>query len=228
MYKFTGPATRAALVAGLVTVLGTGYTAYAADQPVPASPHASCAPPSGAGQGSQTGPEAAPRQHLAQQAIAAMRGEGQQPLDYGGNEDHGQGQEIPPGKPAPSAAPPKQTPPDTQPSNGAIWPAPTPSGTSTWPASTPSATASPTSAPVSPPATWTPTPTPTHSGSTPSEETSPNTPGTSPSASAPPHLAHTGADSKASLLGALSVSAVVMGAAAVALSRRASRGKAGK
>ncbi|MGW2818390.1 hypothetical protein [Streptomyces sp. NPDC001415] len=226
MYKFTGPAARAALVAGLVSVLGTGYTAYAADHPVPASPHSTCAPPSGAEQGSQTGPEAAPRQHYAQQAIAEKRGEGEQPPDYSAGEEHGQ--EIPPAKPAPNAAPPKLTPPDTQSTNGAIWPAPTPSGTSTWPASTPSATASPTWTPAAPPSTSTPTPAPTQSESTPPKETSPDTPATSPSASAAPHLAHTGADSKASLLGALSVSALVTGAAAVALSRRASRGKAGK
>ncbi|MER0446452.1 hypothetical protein ABR738_18105 [Streptomyces sp. Edi4] len=42
-----------------------------------------------------------------------------------------------------------------------------------------------------------------------------------------PTLADTGADANASLLGALSVGAVVTGAAAVALSRRAARGKYG-
>ncbi|MFE4855671.1 hypothetical protein [Streptomyces sp. NPDC056670] len=47
-------------------------------------------------------------------------------------------------------------------------------------------------------------------------------------APAPPQLAHAGADSRASLLGALSVGAVVTGTAAVALSRRASRSRYGK
>ncbi|MGW2481115.1 hypothetical protein ACWCWQ_14990 [Streptomyces sp. NPDC001571] len=47
-------------------------------------------------------------------------------------------------------------------------------------------------------------------------------------APAPPQLAHAGADSRASLLGALSASAVVTGTAVVALSRRASRGRYGK
>ncbi|GGY28731.1 MULTISPECIES: hypothetical protein [Streptomyces] len=47
-------------------------------------------------------------------------------------------------------------------------------------------------------------------------------------APAPPQLAHAGADSRASLLGALSVGAVVTGTAAVALSRRVSRSRYGK
>ncbi|MFG3285407.1 hypothetical protein [Streptomyces sp. NPDC048111] len=47
-------------------------------------------------------------------------------------------------------------------------------------------------------------------------------------AAAPPQLAHTGADGRASLLGALSVGAVVTGTAAVALTRRASRSRYGK
>ncbi|MCX5381779.1 hypothetical protein [Streptomyces sp. NBC_00083] len=49
-----------------------------------------------------------------------------------------------------------------------------------------------------------------------------------PPAAPPPRLADTGADAPASLLGAVSATAVVTGAAAVALSRRSSRGTDGE
>ncbi|MEU9100410.1 hypothetical protein [Streptomyces sp. NPDC048361] len=41
MYKLSGPAARAALVTGLVSALGTGYTAHAAGHPGAAPPPAS-------------------------------------------------------------------------------------------------------------------------------------------------------------------------------------------
>ncbi|MFD7166951.1 hypothetical protein [Streptomyces violascens] len=219
MYKFTGPAARAALVAGLVSVLGTGYTAYAADHPVPASPHSTCAPQSDAGKGNSSGnePEAAPRPHLAHLAIAEKRGE--QPPGNGGTEEHGSGPQTPWSQ-ASTVTPPKHTPTPT-PTVEPGW------GEETTPASTPTSTPSATPS-TSPSATWTPTPTPTYPTSTPPEETTPGTPGTSASPSAPPHLAHTGAGTKASLLGALSAGAIVTGAAAVALTRRASRSKCEK
>ncbi|AYG82172.1 hypothetical protein DWB77_04342 [Streptomyces hundungensis] len=60
--------------------------------------------------------------------------------------------------------------------------------------------------------------------------TAPHAPGGAPvrPGAAPPTLADTGADANATLLGALSVGAVVTGAAAVALSRRSSRGRYGE
>ncbi|WP_438293215.1 hypothetical protein [Streptomyces sp. HUAS TT7] len=238
MYKFTGPAARAAIVAGLVSVLSTGYAAYAAGNPVPASPHSACSPHSEAaeGQGDSSGnePEAAPQHHYAHEAIAEKLGE-QHPA--GGTEEHGSGPQTPW---SPAATPPKQTPTLTPtPTVEATWGEQTPPqatwGEQTPPASTPPAstppastppTGTPTGSPTSPPGTWTPTSTPTYPTPTPPEKTTPGTPGTSPSA--PPHLAHTGAGSKASLLGALSAGAIVTGAAAVALTRRASRSKCEK
>ncbi|RCH65426.1 hypothetical protein DT019_28600 [Streptomyces sp. SDr-06] len=240
MYKFTGPAARAALVAGLVSALGSGYAAHAAGHPVTASPHGTCAQQSGAGEGTEYGSRSGPgtsARHGAKDRgrhpVAAMGGEEEQPPPgYGGfTEESGYGQEKP-CSPAPTGTPPEQSP---TPVPSPTWPSgPTPTGTPTWPAPTPPASTPPTRPPTSPPATWTPAPTPTYPDTTPSEtpappETAPpGTPETSPSPSSPPRLAETGADSNASLLGALSVGAVVTGAAALALSRRASRGKYGK
>ncbi|WP_406508102.1 hypothetical protein [Streptomyces sp. NBC_00212] len=224
MYKFTGPAVRAALVAGLVSALGTGYAAYAADHPAPVPPHDACDPHSGAGKGKGhgpgNGPEAAPRQHYAHSALAGRWGE--EPPASDGTEESGSGQEMP-WSPAPTGTPPKHTPTPT-PTAMPTWGTQSPTA---WPTPSPSGSTPPTGPPSSPPDTWTSTPTPTYPSSTPPEET-PTAPAPSPSASAPPHLAHTGADSKASLLGALSAGAIVTGAAAVALTRRASRGKCEK
>ncbi|MFI6054800.1 hypothetical protein ACIBCO_32525 [Streptomyces violascens] len=262
MYKFTGPAARAALVAGLVSVLGTGYAAYATDHPAPASPSSTSAPHSDAtpdkGSSPGTAPEAPPQQHYAHAAIAQKWAE----LGYGydSTEEDGSGPETP-WSPAPSGTPPKHTPtptPTVKPTWGEdTWGEQTPpvstppTGTPTSPpgAWTPTPTPTsppgswtPTPTPTSPPGTWTPTPTPTYPTPTatsptttptyptptPPQQTTPGTPGTSPSPPSPPHLAHTGAGSKASLLGALSAGAVVTGAAAVALTRRASRSKCEK